>query len=105
MKVKEFIEMWADGTHNDVDVYDDVCEEIGIAYCGGIKLTKKGEEEFEDILDYEIDPDEEDYIAIIHVDDEEGIWQKKLKKAKQFFYSAAGYCADEDFQKWFIEVG
>lgn len=104
MKVKEFIEMWADGTHSDVDVYDDVCEEIGIAYCGGIKLTKKGKEEFEDVLDYEIDPDEENYIAIIHVDDEEGIWQKKLKKAKQFFYSAAGYCADEDYQKWFVEV-
>lgn len=104
MKVKEFIEMWADGTHSDVDVYDDVCDEIRIAYCGGIKLTKKGEEEFEDVLDYEIDPDEENYIAIIHVDDEEGIWQKKLKKAKQFFYSAAGYCADEDYQKWFVEV-
>lgn len=104
MKVKEFIEMWADGTHNDVDVYDDVCEEIGIAYCGEIKLTKEGKEEFEDVLDYEIDPDEENYIAIIHVDDEEGIWQKKLKKAKQFFYSAAGYCADEDYQKWFAEA-
>ena len=104
MKVKEFIEMWSDGTHSDVDVYDDVCDEIGIAYCGEIKLTKEGKKEFKDVLDYEIDPDEEHCIAIIHVDDEEGIWQKKLKKAKQFFYSAAGYCADEDYQKWFAEA-
>lgn len=105
MKVREFIEMWADGTHNDVDVYDDVCEEIGIAYCGEIKLTEEGKKEFEEVLDYDIDVDEESNVAVIHVDDKEGIWQKKLKKAKQFFYSAAGYCADEDYQKWFVEVG
>ena len=23
--VREFIELWADGTHDDIDVYDNVC--------------------------------------------------------------------------------
>lgn len=102
MKVKDFINLWADGTRDDIDVYDDVCEELGIAYCGGYKLTKEGEKQFKDVLEYDILVDEN--LAIIHVDDEEGIWQKKLKKAKQFFYAAAGYCDCDDYDRWFIEV-
>lgn len=104
MKVKELIE-YLERIGEDVDVYDDVCDEIGIAFCGGIKLTEEGTKKFEEVLDYNVDVDITAHTAIIHVDDEEGIWQKKLKKAKQFFYSAAGYCADEDYQKWFVEVG
>lgn len=104
MKVGEFVELWADGEHNDIDVYDDVCEELCIAYCGGYKLTAEGEKHFKDVLDYEINVTESAYVAVVHVDDKEGIWQKKLKKAKVFFYAAAGYCDCEDYEKWFVEV-
>lgn len=106
--IRKFVKMWEDGTHDDIDVYDNVCEELGIAYCGGYKLTKEGEKQFAEVLDYSIEIVEPvtkyDYpIAIVDVDGDEGIWQKKLKKAKEFFYSVAGYCADSDFNKWFIE--
>ena len=104
MKVKEFVKAWESDTHNDVDVWDNVCEELGIAYCSGIKLTKKGKEHFKEVLDYDIDVDEDYCTAIIDVDDEEGVWQKKLKKAKEFFYSAAGYCDESDYDKWFAEA-
>ena len=104
MKVREFVEKWADWEKPDVDVYDDVCEELGIAYCGGYKLTKEGEKEFKEVLEYEINPDEKHHIAIVHVDDKEGIWQKKLKNAKRFFYAAAGYCDCDDYDRWFVEV-
>ena len=104
MTVKEFVKLWEDGTHNDVDVYDNVCEELGIAFCGSVKLTSEGKKEFSDVLEYEIDVDEDECYAIIDIDDEEGIWQKKLKRAKQFFYSVAGYCNDENYNKWFKEV-
>ena len=104
MKIKEFINLWADGEHDDVDVYDNVCEELGIAFCGGYTLTEEGTEHFKDALELEIDVIERDCIAIVDVDDEEGIWQKKLKKAKEFFYSIAGYCNDENFEKWFVEA-
>ena len=102
MKIKEFINLWADGAHDDIDVYDDVCEELGIAYCGGYKLTKEGEKEFKEVLEYDILVDDD--VAIVHVDDEEGIWQKKLKNAKRFFYAAAGYCNCDDYDRWFVEV-
>ena len=102
MKIKDFINLWADGTRDDIDVYDDVCEELGIAYCGGYKLTKEGEKEFKEVLEYDILVG--GGVAIVHVDDEEGIWQKKLKNAKRFFYAAAGYCNCDDYDRWFVEV-
>ena len=102
MKIKDFINLWADGTHDDIDVYDDVCEELAIAYCGGYKLTKEGKKEFKEVLEYDILVDDD--VAIVHVDDEEGIWQKKLKNAKRFFYAAAGYCDCDDYDRWFVEA-
>lgn len=101
--IKEFVNLWADGTHDDIDVYDNVCEELGIAYCGEIELTKEGKEYFKEVLEYYIDIEENSRypVAIVDVDGPEGVWQKKLKKAKEFFYSAAGYCSDENYQKWF----
>ena len=105
MKVREFIKEWEnEEEHNDVDVYDNVCEELGIAYCGGMKLTKEGEEHFKEVLDYDIDVYEDYGEAVIDVDGDEGVWQKKLKKAKEFFYSAAGYCACDDWDKWFAYI-
>lgn len=111
MTVKDFVEKWADDMQDDIDVYDDVCEEIAIAYCGGYSLTDEGKEHFKEVLTYNIEvvePDFKQYIpypyAIIKVDDEEGVWQKKLKKAKEFFFAAAGYCACDDYDKWFEEV-
>ena len=106
MTVKEFVDRWADDTQDDIDVYDDVCEEIAIAYCSGQTLTDEGKEHFKDVLNYTIDVNDsisggEVPWAIVNVDDEEGIWQEKLQKAKEFFYSAAGYCAYDDYDRWF----
>ena len=83
----------------DIDVYDDVCEELGIAFCGPMELTKAGAEEFSDVLEYGIELN--NYCAVVHVDDAEGVWQKKLKRAKKFFHSAAGYCSEDDYNRWF----
>lgn len=96
MKVREFIRR-----EDDIDVYDDVCEELGIAFCGPLKLRAEGRLEFIDVLNYEIDVDEAHCCAIVHVDGPN--WKSRLKRAKTFFYAAAGYCADDDYQRWFLE--
>lgn len=83
----------------DIDVYDDVCEELGIAFCGPMELTETGAEEFSDVLEYGIELN--NYCAVVHVDDAEGVWQKKLNRAKKFFHSAAGYCSEDDYNRWF----
>ena len=41
MTVREFIKR-----DDDIDVYDDVCEELGIAFCGPLELTPEGEKQF-----------------------------------------------------------
>lgn len=91
----------------DIDVYDDVCEELGIAFCGPLELTEKGMEKFGDVLDYEIVINPNSYgglpAVIVHVDDpDDDVWKSRLAKAKEFFESAAGYCPADDFDSWFV---
>lgn len=101
MKVKEFISI-----AHDVDVYDDVCEALGICFCGPQALTDEGKNHFSEVLDYDMELDFTGsiYTAAVKVDGEDGDgWKRRLKKAKEFFYSAAGYCADEDYHGWFCD--
>ena len=96
MTIRDFIKQ-----EIDIDVCDDVCEELYIAFCGSLTLTEEGEKEFADVLEYGVDMGED--VAIINVDDgtDDG-WEKRLKRAKKFFYSAAGYCPCDDYERWFI---
>ena len=101
MKVREFIQL-----DEDIDVYDDVCEEIAIAFCGAQELTDEGKEHFAEVLEYDIEIDRSGMFdtAVVHVDDEDDkVWKRKLKKAKEFFYGAAGYIEDSKYKKWFVE--
>lgn len=92
----------------DIDVYDDVCEELGIAFCGPQPLTPEGEKEFAEIMDYEIYINQHSYgdlpaaiLAIDGLDD----WKDRLRKAKKFFYAAAGYYPCDDYDRWFGKDG
>lgn len=89
----------------DIYVYDDVCEELEIALRGPMELTAEGEKEFAEVLDYDItiyNLSRGGYqVVSVHVDGDD--WKKKLRKAKKFFDSAAGYCDVNDYEKWFKE--
>lgn len=95
MKIKDFITI-----DQDADVYDNVCEELGIAFCGPLKLKKEGKREFADVLEYDI----KDYggVWVVNIDFDD--WEDRLEKAKHFFHAAAGYCEDEEWDRWFKEV-
>lgn len=98
MKVKDLIKMDV-----DVDVYDNVCEELAIAFCGACELTDEGIAYNEVALNLDVELDEENGIAIVDVNDEffPDLWEFKLKKAKEFFYSAAGWCSEEKYNRYF----
>ena len=87
----------------DIDVYDNVCESLAIAFCGPMNLTEEGKEHFKDVLDLPVIIYTDDNVAIVDVDDSEGVWQKKLKGAKELFYALAGFCSITDYDTWFIE--
>lgn len=96
MKIAEFIKR-----EDDIDVYDNVCEELGIAFCGPLELTEEGKEHFKEVLDYDINVCEGSCCAVVNIDFDD--WEERLRKAKEFFYSAAGYVEDVLYQKWFVE--
>lgn len=100
MTIKEFLDVYED----DIGVYDNYCEELGIAYCGN-KLTSAGEEHFAEALALPVIEIRKD-VAIIGVD-MPGLKTKeiehRLKIAKDFFESAAGYCSAENYDRWFQE--
>lgn len=101
--VREFIKRC-----EDIDIYDDVCEELGIAFCGPMALTKEGEKRFSKILDLKVDiyTDPDGYKnAVLKIDDKsEKVWKSRLRLAKQFFEGMAGYCSEENYETWFIEL-
>lgn len=97
MTVRKFIDC-----DFDIDVADDVCESLYIAFVGPLKLTAQGEIEFAAALDLEIEVGDD--VAIVHVDHpEERIWRRNLSEAKHFFESAAGLCSVSDYDKWFVQ--
>jgi hypothetical protein len=104
---------------DDIDVYDNVCESLAIAFCNPFDddevhdwseyLTERGMKQFADVLDYKmeigISTHGTNHIfadAVIDVDDEnDAVWKARLSKAKRLFESAAGYCSCDDYKKWF----
>ena len=94
MTVREFIR--GDG---DIDIVDDVCEDLWIAVCRPVLLTEEGEREFSEVLNYEVEIRKHN-IAVLLINQYKD-WEHKLKKAEKFFCAHAGYCSDEDWDKWF----
>ena len=87
----------------DIDIEDNVCQEIGLAFVGPIELTKEGKEKFKDVLEYEVRLYEEESWASVKCNDQEPEikWLTKFKKVQEFFKACAGYCSAKDFDKWF----
>lgn len=102
MSVRDFLNL-----SEDIDVFDNYTEELGIAFCGPMYLTEEGVKEFGKILDFEIEIIRDYHygdVAIINVlSNREKATEENLKLAIRFFHSLAGYCAEEDYEKWFIE--
>ena len=88
----------------DIDVYDDVCEELGIAFCGPLELTESGEKHFTEVMGYEVRLHDNggSVVGIVAIDDpDDAVWEDRLEKAKEFLESAAGYCTVDEYNEWF----
>lgn len=83
MKVRDLIEQ-----EISIDVYDDFCDEIAIAFDGPLVLTHEGEWHFWDVLNYEVKLYSHggDIHAVVCVDDEnEEVRVRRLKKQVNSF--------------------
>ena len=102
MKVKDLLEM-----EICIDVYDNVCDELSIAFDGPMELTEAGKEKFAEVLEFDatIHYNGYDTIALIDVDDEnEEVFEHKLEAAKELFEGMAGWCTVDEWKEWFKEV-
>lgn len=98
MKMK--LEEMLTGIDFDVDVYDDYSDDLAVAFCPPTALTEDGRKEFADILDLDVEIYEDYSEACVLLNDKENC--KHLHKVlKRFVWSLAGYCADDDWNKWF----
>lgn len=90
------------GYEIDVDVANNVIDSLGICLVCPMKLTEEGEREWGDVMNYIVDVYGEDNFATCIVDDDHNTpWKTKAKRLDQFLWAAAGYCAEEDYDKWF----
>ena len=98
MKVKDLLKL-----DIDIDVYDDICDELEIAFVGPAQLTDEGYAEFKDVLEAEVLMNEIDGYCVVICDDVPE-WHKKLKLVTRLFHSLAGYCSEKDYDRWFKDV-
>lgn len=91
MPIREFIKM-----DIDIDVCDDYDESCYIVFCGAVALTEEGEKEFADVLNTMVEVDADNGIALLHAESDE-----EVNALNRFFHSAAGYCSEENYNKWF----
>ena len=68
---------------------------------GPIALTDAGKEEFSDILNLQVrvDTDSDYPTAVVEITDSGAI--EKLRKLRTFLKSAAGYCPQSTWDRWF----
>ena len=81
-----------------VDVCDDYDERCYIAFEYGMKLTDEGADAFGKALDIEVIP-REGITWTLHCDT-----ARQAQACMELFYALAGYCAADDYDRWFEEV-
>ena len=101
MTVRELIE-----SDTDIDVIDDYDERCWIAKCGAYRLTEEAEREFHQALELEVEIKTNGFgglpIAIIACDsDDDDLAERNVKICKHLFFSLAGYCPEDEFDRWF----
>ena len=85
----------------DIDVYQDCIDEDGVAF-GGVLLTSEGKKHFAKVMNLEVEKGFcWGYPCIwVKVD---GVPNdiKLAHKVNELFWAAAGYCTEEEWNKWF----
>ena len=86
----------------DIDVVDDIEDSLWIAFCGPMELTEEGEKYFADVLDLDVFPYWQGDRAVVRLEGHKD-WKRLLRKVKELFESLAGYCSEDDWDRWFKE--
>lgn len=86
-----------------IDVIDDVTDDLWIAFDGVLNLTEAGKKRWASVLGLPVTFRDGwgGTVACVMLDGRKD-WEKMERKCIDFFESAAGYCAADDWDKWFF---
>ena len=97
MKVRDFINL-----DISIDVVDDICGALYIGFEGPQNITDEAKNTFADVLNLDIEI-LDSLTALVHIDNfNEHEDKRKLRDTIIFFETAAGYCSESKYRKWFI---
>ena len=101
MKVADmFTDEWYD-EYGDIDVYQDCIDLDGVAFCGAT-LTEAGKKHFESVLDLEVEKGKcWGYPCIWVKVDGQPDDEMLAEMVMELFWACAGYCTEEEWNKWF----
>lgn len=103
MKVKDIFTDKFYEEHGDIDVYQDCLDIDGIAYCGN-KLTKQGKAHYKHLLNLNCKIGKAwGYPCVWVLVNGEQNDEQLAKDVMGMFYDMAGYCTEEEYDKWFVE--
>ena len=103
MKLKDILTTETWNEFGDMDVYNDVTDSVYPAWCGNL-FTEEGREHFAEVLELEAETTTVwDCAAIIvHTDGEN--WKHNNALVRELFVDMAGYCTEEEYERWFIDA-
>lgn len=99
MKVKDMFTKEFHEKYGDIDVYDWDYDTEGIAFCGAL-LTHEGKNHYHEVLELEVIEGQGFYGAMPIMCIKSGNY-RLCKLAEELFWDCAGYCDEEDYDKWF----
>lgn len=95
MKVKDMFDTNFEYNYGSVDVYNSETDDWAIGY-DAVALTEEGRRKFADVLELEVEMYCNNENAVVTTNG-----SKQRRAVRELFESAAGYCAEEQWDAWF----
>lgn len=99
IKFRDFI-----GTDVDIDTYNDITDEDGMAFVGPVALTEAGEKEFGCLLDLNVRVSTGNVAVVEMPTGPESQTYKCLRAFGSFLRCAAGYCPQSTYDRFFKKL-
>lgn len=103
MNFKELLNI--DNGLTGIDVYNDCCDDEGVAIVDPVKLKPEGRKKFNDLFGLEVEVELEGSYphATVLINDRRD-WKSIRRLLNSFLWAQAGYCSCHDYDRWFVEV-
>ena len=100
MTLKELLTPDTWNVYGDMDVINDTTDSVFPAWCG-TGFTPEGEKEFSAVLALDAEIVDHWMGTVLCVNFGDAYGSGIYKAAKRMFWAMAGYCSEEEYNRWF----